>query len=98
MPSRRAEQPISMGELPAPSTELTLTAVMLRAHLQTLKPKARRRYLRAIAEALADFEAHSCVVRIRGREHDETVAQTRKEAAAWIRATLGAFFIADGER
>jgi hypothetical protein len=87
-----------MGELPAPSAELTLTAVMLRAHLRTLKPKARQRYLRAIAEALGDFEAHSSVVRIRGREHDAAVAQTRKEAAAWLRATLGAFFVADGER
>jgi hypothetical protein len=98
MPSSRAEQPISVGELPAPSAELTLAAVMLRAHLRTLKPEARKEYLRAIAEALADFEAHSCVVRIRGREHDDAVAQTRLQAAAWLRATLGAFFIADGER
>ena len=84
--------------LPAPSVELTLAAVMLRAHLRTLKPKARKEYLRAISDALADFEAHSSVVRIRGREHDAAVAQTRKEAAAWLRATLGAFFVADGER
>ena len=71
---------------------------MLRAHLRTLKPKARQAFLRSLAEALAEFEAHSCVVRIRGREHDAAVAVTRKEAAAWLRATLGAFFIADGER
>jgi len=98
MPKRRADVPIPVGELPAPSTELTLTAVMLRAHLRTLKPKARQRYLRAIAEALGDFEEDQNVVRIRGREYDEAVAQTRKEAAAWLRATLGAFFVADGER
>jgi hypothetical protein len=98
MPNRRADVPIPVGELPAPSTELTLAAVMLRAHLRTLKPKARQRYLRSIAETLADFEAHSSVVRIRGREHDEAVALSRREAAAWLRATLGAFFVADGER
>jgi len=97
MPSR-PEQSVTPGELPEPSAELTLTAVILRAQLRTLKPKARQRYLRAIAETLAEFEAHSSVVRIRGREHDEAVAQTRKEAAAWLRATLGAFFVADGER
>jgi len=97
MPSR-PEQSVTPGELPEPSAELTLTAVILRAQLRTLKPKARQRYLRAIAETLAEFEAHSSVVRIRGREYDEAVAQTRKEAAAWLRATLGAFFVADGER
>lgn len=98
MPSRLAEQPLAGGELPAPSTELTLTAVILRAHLRTLKPKARREYLRALAEVLAEFEADANVVRIRGREHDAAVSETRKEAAAWLRATLGAFFIADAER
>lgn len=98
MPAKRADASIPVGDIPAPSSELTLIAVLVRAHLRTLSPKKRRAFLRAIAETLGDFEAHSSVVRIRGREHDEAVAVTRKEAAAWLRATLGAFFIADGER
>lgn len=98
MPTRRADLPFVAGELPAPSVELTLAAVILRTHLKTLKPKARQRYLRAISETLGEFETNANVVRIRGREHDAAVAQTRKEAAAWLRATLGAFFVADGER
>ena len=57
MPAKPADQPIAAGELPAPSAGLTLTAVILRAHLRTLKPKARKKYLRAIAETLAEFEA-----------------------------------------
>lgn len=98
MPSRSADPSLAAGELPVPSVELTLTAVVLRSHLRTLKPKARQKYLRALSDTLAEFESDANVVRIRGREHDAAVAQSRREAAAWLRATLGAFFIADGER
>jgi hypothetical protein len=89
------------AEIPPPSAELTLLKALLRAQLAalaTLKPKARQAFLRSLAETLAEFETGSCVLRIRGREHDAAVAATRKEAGAWLRATLGAFFIADGER
>lgn len=98
MPPELAPARASRETLPAPSAALTLNAVLLRAHLRTLKPKARKRYLRAIAETLAEFESDASVVRIRGREYDEAVAVTRKESAAWLRATLAAFLIADGER
>lgn len=92
-------KPLPIGDgIPAPSAELTLTAVVLRVHLHTLKPKARKQYLRTLAEVLEHFETDANVVRIRGREHDAAVARTRREAAAWLRATLAAFLIADGER
>ena len=97
MPSSQTKPP-SVAGIPAPSAELTLAAVLLRAHIRTLKPKARREFLRAISTAMGEMEADANVVRIRGREHDAAAAQTRKEAAAWLRATLSAFFIADGER
>lgn len=86
------------AEIPPPSVDRTLKAAFLRAHLRTLKPKARQRYLRTLSEVMAEFETDANVVRLRGREHDAAVAQTRREAAAWLRATLAAFVIADGER
>lgn len=84
--------------VPAPTVELTLGALFLRAHLKTLSPKKRRVFLRELATAMTDFNEHANIVRLRGREHDDAVARTRQEAAAWLQATLAAFTIADGER
>ena len=86
--------------MPMPSAELTLIGVMMRAHLNTLPPKKRRAYLLSIMETLAEFDDFRKVVRLRGREHDEALGLTRKQAAAWMRGMLGAFFVAemmDGE-
>ena len=87
-----------VSDMPPPSVELTLIAVMLRTHLLTLKPKARREYLRGLMRTMEDFEADANVVRLRGREHDAAVALTRRQSVAWVRAAMGAFFIADSER
>ena len=86
------------ARIPAPTVELTLGALFLRAHLKALSPKKRRVFLRELAQAMTDFNEHANIVRLRGREHDAAVAKTRREAAAWLRATLGAFFVSDGER
>jgi hypothetical protein len=88
-------------EIPPPSAELALLKALLRAQLaalDTMKPKARQAFLRSLAETLAEYETGSSVVRIRGREYDAAVSQSRKEAAAWLTATLSAFFIADSKR
>lgn len=92
------KEAVQRAALPEPSAELTLFALFLRAHLRTLSKRKRREFLRALAEAMAEFDADSNIVRLRGREHDAAVATTRKEAATWLRATLAAFVIADGER
>lgn len=98
MPEALPLPPTTPSDIPDPSVELTLIAVMIRAHLRTLKPKARREYLRTLAEVMAEFEADQNVVRLRGRKHDAAVTRTRRESAAWMRAVMGAFFIADGQR
>ena len=88
----------SRSDMPEPSVELTLLAVLMRAHLRTLKPKARKAYLREIVTALEEFEADANVIRLRGKEYDEAVALTRRQSVAWVRAALGAFFVSDSER
>ena len=98
MPERAGLPPSAVTDMPSPSVELTLLATLLRTHLRTLNPKARRAYLRGLMLSLEEFEADANVVRLRGREHDEAVAVTRRQSVAWIRAALGAFFIADSER
>lgn len=92
----RASLPASLREeMPAPSAELTLIAVLIRAHLKTQPRKKRREFLFNVTAALEEMEMVSNVVRLRGREHDAAVSLTRKQATAWVRGMLGAFFAAD---
>lgn len=94
MPNRSL--PASLAEeMPAPSTELTLIGVMMRAHLKCLPPKKRRLFLLEVMETLSDFEDLRKVVRLRGREHDEMLALTHRQAVAWTRGMTSAFLVSD---
>ncbi len=82
-------------EMPAPSAELTLIGVLMKAHLKTLSPKKRRVYLLSVMETLSDFEDMRKVVRLRSRAHDEAVEVTRRQATAWTRGMTSAFFLSE---
>lgn len=94
----RGLAPSLASDMPPPSAELTILAVVLRTHLRGMKPAKRREFMRGLVATLEEFEADANVVRLRGREFDAAVAISRKQSVAWLRGTLAAFFVADCER
>lgn len=98
MPDRQGLQPSLASEMPPPSAELTILAVILRTHLRGMKPAKRREFMRGLVATLEEFESDANVVRLRGREFDVAVAMTRKQSVAWLRGTLAAFFVSECER
>ena len=95
MPHRASLPPSALEEIPPPSAELTLIGALMRAHLASLPPRKRTVFLASLMEVFEEYEASSNVVRIRSRRHDEAVTQARREAVAWTRAMMGAFFMMD---
>lgn len=94
----RATLPASLREeMPPPTAELTLIGVLMRAHLKTLSPKKRRAYLITVMDSLTEFEEMRKVVRLRGREHDEAVSETHRQATAWTRGMMSAFLVHDAD-
>ena len=85
-------------DLPPPSPELTMIGAHMRAHMATLTPLKRRKYLTALSNVFEEYEAKSRIVRLRGREHDEEVTRCRREAQAWTGAMMAAFFALDVDR
>ena len=95
MPNRESLPPSLIREMPPPSVELTLAGVLMRAHMRTLPRRKRREYLLAVMEALEEFEMNANVVRLRPASFDEDVAETRRQATAWVRGMTASFFMAD---
>lgn len=67
----------------------------MRAQLAMMPAKKRRLFLRELMGVFEEYEATSHVIRLRGREHDRAVTQARREAVAWSRAMMAAFFMMD---
>jgi hypothetical protein len=97
MPERASLPPSARADLPAPSPELTMIGALMRAHLRTLPAKKRRAFLANLMEVFEEYEGSSNVIRIRGREHDAEVTRARREAVAWARAMMGAFWLLDAD-
>ena len=95
MPDRAVLQPSERADLPPPSPELTMIGALMRAHLRTLPAKKRKAFLENLWDVFEEYEDSSNIVRIRGREYDAAVAKARREARAWARAMVGAYFMLD---
>lgn len=87
--------PSAPSDMPPPCVKLVISAVIMRAAMDALPPKRRRAYLQSIMTSLADMEDLRKVVRLRGREHDEAVIASQREAVAWMRGMIAAFHVAD---
>lgn len=77
--------------LPAPSAELTIVAALVHAHLKTISPRKRRRFLDLVEETVRQHEALANVVSIRKPAQDAEKAKAGREASAWLRMARGAF-------
>ena len=95
MPLRNSLPPSMAEDMPEPSVELTTLGVMLRAHLKCLSPKKRRAFLEAVMETWEELDASANVIRLRGREYDDAVMQTRRQGVAWTRAMMAAYLMKD---
>jgi hypothetical protein len=69
--------------LPPVTTELAVLRILTEAHLRSLKPTARRRFMEELAAVLE--EEDSPVLRLRPRDAHADVARARQHADAWIR-------------
>ena len=89
MPERVSLPPSLTVDMPPTSPELALIGAFVRAHLATMPKRKRAIFMR---EVFAVFESYDegNVVRIRGREHDEAVAKSRRGAVAWTRGMMSA--------
>jgi hypothetical protein len=83
------------GDMPEPSVTLTMMGALLRAHLATLSPKKRRQFLAELMKVFAEYEETANVVRLRSATHDEELTRARREAIAWTRGMMAAFWLRD---
>lgn len=95
MPERMSLPPSRAEDLPEPSVELTMIGALMRAHLSCLPPKKRRAFLASLMQTFEEYEASSNVIRLRAKDKDEAVAKSRREAVAWTRAMIGAYWMLD---
>ena len=92
MPERTGLPPSLMADMPPTSPELALIGAFVRAHLATMPRKKRALFMREVFSVFDSYDTGN-VVRIRGREHDEAVAQSRRGAVAWTRGMMSAFLL-----
>lgn len=79
------------GELPEPSAELVMLRVLVEAHVASMPRKKSERFLRMVAEKLAEEEALSAVFHIRPQTQRARLRISRRQAAEWYRCWLPTF-------
>lgn len=98
MPDRAEIPPSLAADMPPPSAELTMIGALMRAHMACLPPRKRKAFLSELMRVFEEYEATSNVVRLRARSMDGEVEKARREAVAWLRGMMAAFFMLDVDR
>lgn len=98
MPDRAELPPSVAADMPHPTAELTMIGALMRAHMACLPPRKRRAFLANLMEVFEEYEGSHNVVRLRSRALDSEVTRARREAVAWTRGMMAAFFMLDVDR